>query len=157
MDCLDWLSSYEKGKKKMKKMLNTAMIYFVLAITAGVFYREFTKINGFFGRTVLGYLHTHLFVLGMFLFLILSLFCNQEAGLAESKKFKRFYLLYNISLPFMVCMMMVRGIMQVLELELTKSTNAMISGIAGISHILITISLFMLFSALKKSPTDRKK
>lgn len=156
MDSLDWIPSYEKGKKKMKKMLNTAMVYFVFAIAAGVFYREFTKLNGFFGRTALGFLHTHLFVLGMFLFLILSLFCSQGSGLAESKKFKRFYVLYNISLPFMVCMMMVRGIAQVLELELTKSVNAMISGMAGISHILITIALFLLFSALKKSAADRK-
>ena len=27
----------------MKKILNTAMVYFALAIAAGVFYREFTK------------------------------------------------------------------------------------------------------------------
>ena len=48
----------------MKKMINTSMAYFILAILAGVFYREFTKYNGYTGETMLGYMHTHLFVLG---------------------------------------------------------------------------------------------
>ena len=47
-------------------------------------------------------------------------------------------------------MMIVRGIFQVQSVELTKSVNAMISGIAGISHILMAAALFMFFIALKK-------
>ena len=64
--------------------------------------------------------------------------------------FRRFYILYNIALPFLSCMMIVRGILQVQSVELTKSANAMISGIAGISHILMAAALFMFFIALKK-------
>ena len=45
----------------MKKILNTSMIYFILAAAAGVFYREFTKFNGYTGETALSYVHTHLF------------------------------------------------------------------------------------------------
>lgn len=134
----------------MKKILNTSMIYFAFAIAAGVFYREFTKFNKFTGETVLGYIHTHLFVLGMFLFLIIALFVRQEPDLSETKTFKRFYVLYNISLPVMVCTMFTRGIIQIQNIPLTKATDSMISGIAGISHILITISLLILFTALKK-------
>ena len=52
----------------MKRLLNTAIGYFNAASAAGVFYREFTKWNGFTGKTTLGFVHTHLFVLGMFLF-----------------------------------------------------------------------------------------
>ena len=29
----------------MKKMINTSMIYFIAAMVAGVFYREFTKLR----------------------------------------------------------------------------------------------------------------
>ena len=35
----------------MKKLLNTAFIYALAAMAGGVFYREFTKFNGFSGRT----------------------------------------------------------------------------------------------------------
>ena len=49
------------------------MIYFILAAAAGVFYREFTKFNGYTGETALSYVHTHLFVLGMFAFLVIAL------------------------------------------------------------------------------------
>ena len=47
----------------MKKLLNTAFIYALAAMAGGVFYREFTKFNGFSGRTALGLVHTHLFLL----------------------------------------------------------------------------------------------
>lgn len=57
----------------MKKLINTSMIYFILALAAGVFYREFTKFNGFSGSTALCRVHTHLFVLGMLIFLIAAL------------------------------------------------------------------------------------
>lgn len=52
----------------MKKYIHLALIYAVCALVAGVFYREFTKWNGFTGVTTLGKVHTHLFMLGMFLF-----------------------------------------------------------------------------------------
>ena len=37
----------------MKKLWNTAFIYFWLAMAGGVFYREFTKFNDYSGETVL--------------------------------------------------------------------------------------------------------
>lgn len=126
------------------------MVYFVLAILAGVFYREFTKYNGYTGETMLGYMHTHLFVLGMFLFLIVALFCRNKE-LSESRMFRNFYVLYNIALPFVVSMMFVRGIIQVKNIALTRAADAAVSGMAGISHILITAALILLFAALKKN------
>ncbi len=136
--------------KMEKRLWNAAGIYFVLAIVAGVFYREFTKFNGYEGNTVLSVVHTHLLVLGMFLFFIVILFSIQEQRLCRDKWFKRFFVLYNISLPFMAGMMVIRGIFQILEVSLTKASNAMISGFAGIAHILITVSFVMLFMALRK-------
>ena len=40
-------------------------------MVGGVFYREFTKFNGFTARTALGVVHTHYFLLGMVFFLLL--------------------------------------------------------------------------------------
>lgn len=137
----------------MKKLLNTSMIYLVLALIGGVFYREFTKWNNYSGKTTLGIVHTHLFVLGVFLFLILALFCIKDNTLLEDKLFKKFFVLYNIALPFMTIMFVVRGILQVLNISLSHSMNSMISGISGISHILMAITLLMLFLALKKTFT----
>ena len=49
----------------MKKYLNLSLGYAVAAMAGGVFYREFTKLNGFTGVTTLGKVHPHLFLLGM--------------------------------------------------------------------------------------------
>lgn len=52
----------------MKRCMNASLLYAILAMVGGVFYREFTKFNGFTARTTLGVVHTHYFLLGMGLF-----------------------------------------------------------------------------------------
>lgn len=133
----------------MKKYLNYAFSYAILALVGGVFYREFTKWNGFTGVTVLGKIHTHLIMLGMFVYLIVALFANHFT-LESEKTFRIFHKVYNIGLPLMVIMMVVRGITQVLGTSLSKGTSAMISGIAGIGHILVATGIVCLLLALKK-------
>ncbi len=44
----------------MKKLINTAFIYAIVGMVAGVFYREFTKIIGFTGLSNLSVLHTRI-------------------------------------------------------------------------------------------------
>lgn len=126
------------------------MIYFILALAAGVFYREFTKWNNYTGKTTLGIVHTHLFVLGVLLFLIVALFCDKHNNLLQNNLFQKFFVLYNITLPFMTFMFLIRGTIQVLNITISHTTNAIISGIAGISHIFISAVLFLLFLSLKK-------
>lgn len=133
----------------MKKYVNVSFVYAILALICGVFYREFTKLNGFIGKTSLGVMHVHFFVLGTIVFLIIALY-SMITNIEEQKEFKRFFTLYNISLPFMVIMFMVRGIIQVLNMEISTGMNAAVSGVAGISHILMMISIVFLFLALKK-------
>ena len=43
----------------MKRYINSALLYAVLAMAGGVFYREFTKFNDFTGKTTLSVVHTH--------------------------------------------------------------------------------------------------
>lgn len=133
----------------MKKILNISFVYFILAMVGGVFYREFTNILGFNGKTTLAYVHVHLLVLGTFLFLIIALFCR-DSELLDNRRFQKFLIVYNVSLPLMVCMLLIRGILQATEFEVTNAMNGMIAGIAGISHIFLAISLWMLFSSLKQ-------
>lgn len=133
----------------MKKILNISFVYFLLAMIGGVFYREFTKFYNYSGRTTLGYIHVHLLVLGAFMFLIIALFCK-NTELLDNKLFKKYLLLYNIALPFMVGMMLIRGIAQAMDLNLSNSLNGMISGFSGLSHILMMISFIIFFIALRK-------
>lgn len=133
----------------MKKLINTSFVYFILAMIAGVFYREFTKFYNFTEKTTLSVVHTHLLTLGMFLFLILAALFKDNIKLSDNKKFKRFYIFYNISLPFFAIMFIIRGIFQILSIELSATINAIISGFAGISHIFMLISFILLFISLK--------
>lgn len=137
----------------MKKMMNTAIIYFIFAMIGGVFYREFTKFYEFTGTTVLKVLHTHLFILGMFLFLFLALVCK-VTELEKEKLFQKFFILYNIALPFIIIMLLIRGVIQVMNIQVSSASNGMISGFAGISHILMFISLLLLLISLKRTLSE---
>lgn len=123
-------------------------------MVCGVFYREFTKFFNFTDKTTLSFTHSHLLTLGTILFLILSLF-SINTDLLSHKKFKVFLRLYNISLPFMVIMMIIRGVIQVLNVNISSGVNAAISGMAGIAHILILVSFIILFIIFKNLNVDK--
>ena len=63
-------------------------------------------------------------------------------------KINRAVLFYNIGLNLTAIMLIVRGIIQVLDLNVIST---LISGIAGIGHILLGISLFMILLDIKRS------
>ena len=48
----------------MKKYYLSSIVYALLALAGGVFYREFTKGFSFTGQTTLSVVHVHYFVLG---------------------------------------------------------------------------------------------
>lgn len=127
----------------MKRYINYSIVYAVLALVGGVFYREFTKMNGFTGWTTLSVVHTHYFILGMMFFLILGL-----VSLNINLKINRAVLFYNVGLNLTAIMLVVRGIVQVLGLNVV---SALISGIAGIGHIILGVSLVMILLDIKKS------
>lgn len=120
-------------------------------MAGGVFYREFTKFNDFCGVTVLGKVHTHLFLLGMMIFLIAALFCAHFKSLSEQKLFRAFLCVYNIGVPITAVMMAVRGVTEVLGTELSKGVNGAISGVAGIGHIIAGTGIVLLFVSLKSA------
>ena len=118
-------------------------------MAGGVFYREFTKFQSYTGVTALGKVHTHLFMLGTFVFLAAALFYD-KCSLENSKKFRIFLFLYNIGVSLTAIMLAVRGITQVLGTSLSAGANASISGVAGIGHILTGVGFIMFFLALKE-------
>lgn len=126
----------------MKHCINYSIVYTVLAIIGGMLYRELTKMNDYTAWTTLSVVHTHYFILGMMLFLILELI-----SMNINLKINQAVLFYNIGLNLTAIMLVVRGIVQVLDLNVV---SAVISGIAGIGHIILGVSLILILLDIKK-------
>lgn len=133
----------------MKRYINTAVFYAILAMAGGVFYREFTKFNGFSGQTALSVVHAHYFLLGMVFFLVLLLL--EKSFAFSGAKTGRVLILYHTGLNLTCVMLVVRGVAQVLELPLSSGMNAAISGMAGIGHILLGVSLVLVLLQLRRA------
>ena len=127
----------------MKRYINYSIVYAVLALVGGVFYREFTKINDYAAWTTLSVVHTHYFILGMMFFLVLGV-----VSTCVHFKSNRAVLFYNIGLNLTAIMFVVRGIVQVLDLNVV---SAAVSGIVGIGHIILDISLVVILLDIKKA------
>ncbi|MEA5154446.1 DUF2871 domain-containing protein [Raineyella sp.] len=135
----------------MKKLLNASFIYMLVGIASGLFYREFTKLNGFpEGKfTQLGLAHTHLLILG-FVVLLIVLVLEKVFTISRSPQlFDWFFWLYNAGVVLTAGMLIWHGSLTVLGQESTK----MIAGIAGVGHMLITAGLIVLFVALRRAVT----
>ena len=131
----------------MKRYMNAALLYAVLAMIGGVFYREFTKFSGFTAQTALSVVHTHYFLLGMMFFLLLLVL---EKNLSfTGTKTGRVLTAYHIGLNLTAVMLVVRGVTQVMGANLSKGTDAAISGMAGMGHILLGVSLVLLLLQIR--------
>ena len=133
----------------MKRYMNLSLVYAVLAMVGGVFYREFTKFNGFTGKTTLGVVHPHYFLLGMVFFLLLLLL-EKNFGFTGPKT-GRVLIAYQVGLNLTTVMLVVRGVTQVLGTSLSSGMTAAISGMAGIGHIILGVSLVMLLVQIRRS------
>lgn len=79
----------------------------------------------------------------MMFFLILGL-----VSMNINLKINRAVLFYNVGLNLTAIMLVVRGIVQVLDLNVV---SALISGIAGIGHIILGVSLILILLDIKKA------
>ena len=135
----------------MKLYMYTALLYAVFAMAGGVFYREFTKFNGFTGKTTLSVVHTHYFLLGMVFFLLLLLL--EKNFSFTGAKTGRVLAAYHIGLNLTAVMFVVRGLTQVLAPALSRGMDAAISGMARIGHILLGVSMVLLLVQIRRSVT----
>ena len=130
----------------MKKLYISALVWMIVGLTAGLFYRTYAQqIMNFHGDTQLAVLHTHILVLGMVFFLI-ALCIEKLFTLSDTKWFNLFFWHYTAGLALTCLMMLIIGIMQVNHM----SSSGMIDGIAGLGHIVITAGLAFFFVALGK-------
>lgn len=134
----------------IKRYANLALVYAVMAMIFGVFYREFTKFNHFTGHTNLSVMHTHYFLLGMFFFLILMVM-EKSFGFSAQKHVGGLLIIYQVGLNITGLGFLMRGLAQVWAAPLSSAMDASISGIAGIGHILLGVSMILLLLKIKKS------
>lgn len=139
----------------MKRYMNSALAYAILAMIGGVFYREFTKYHGFEGKTYLSVVHTHYFLLGM-VFFVLLLLLEKNFSFTKAKT-RKAIITYHLGLNLTAIMLVVRGITQVLGSSLSSGLSASISGMAGIGHMLLTVSMVILLLQIKHSVSKADK
>ncbi|REJ06001.1 DUF2871 domain-containing protein [Microbacterium bovistercoris] len=135
-------------RSALTKLFSATALYTGLGLAAGLFYREFTKANGFpegFPGQ-LAVTHTHLLVLGMIVPLIV-LALEKTFRLSESRLFGWFFWIYNAGVVLTTAMMVWHGSLQVLGVK----GSAAISGIAGLGHILIGAGFVLLLVTLGKA------
>ncbi|MDY5007456.1 DUF2871 domain-containing protein [Candidatus Allofournierella merdipullorum] len=136
----------------MKRFMNTALLYAILAMVGGVFYREFTKFFGFTAKTTLSVVHVHYFMLGTVFFLLLLLL--EKAFAFSGPKTGQVLAVYHAGLNLTCVMFLVRGVLQVLGTPLFSGMTAAISGIAGIGHILLGVSLVLVLLQVRRGVKD---
>lgn len=136
-------------------LLRTIAVYTVVGLAAGLFYREFTKANGYpeglMGQ--LGLAHTHILTLGMIVLLIV-LALEKVFALSSSRLFRWFFWIYNVGVVLTSAMLIWHGMLQVLSLESSK----MIAGIAGLGHMLVGAGFVLLLltirTAIRREPVE---
>ena len=131
----------------MNKLFNAAFIYMGVGVASGLFFREFTQANDFPDGdfTQLGLAHTHLLTLG-FIVLLIVLVLEKLFRLSDSKLFNWFFWTYNAGVIITSGALIWHGSLTVLG----KDSSAMISGIAGLGHIFVTIGMILLFLNLRE-------
>ena len=138
----------------MTRLINTAFAYMILGLASGVFYREYTKLTDkLTTESPLSTVHTHLLALGMLMFLVIAAL-DGLLTLRGRRSFEIFYWTYNVGLIWTVVMMVVRGLFT-LNGHDPATTSAVIPGMAGLGHVILTIALVFLFIALRAGAKER--
>ena len=133
-----------------KRYFNAAIIYAILAMVGGVFYREFTKYLAFTGKTNLSLVHAHYFVLGMAFFLLLALL-EKAFAFSARKGVKGWLAVYHVGLNLTVLCLILRGLAQATQATLSTGLNASLSGMSGIGHILLGAAMLALLFLIRNS------
>ena len=115
-----------------------------LGLVAGLYWREFTKLNDFTGVTQLATAHTHALAIGMLVFM--AMLALAKLFPIADRAMGRVVVLYNVGVARTFGVMIVKGTLQVLGAEFASSP--MLSGFAGLGHMIISGTLLYYFLVL---------
>lgn len=131
---------YFKGSFTAQDVLGMSFTFLVMGLVAGVFYREFTKMNNFVGDTRLSVLHTHTLVLGFVVLLVFYLLIRNYS-LDRVLGLKKSYLIYISGLTFTLVMMVFIGIYQITAQGQDLINIKAIEGMSGLGHIILAAGM----------------
>lgn len=128
------------GGFRRTNLLGTSFTYLIMGLSAGVFYREFTKFYNFTENNHLGKLHVHTLVLGFLVMLIMYLLTTRYDD-NDILKLKRPIQVFLSGVTFAVINMMVIGIYEVVSQGQEIISRPAIDGISGLGHIILAVGL----------------
>ncbi len=131
----------------MKKMLGISVSYLLFGLIVGLFFHEAAYYTNFDGKSVLGVVHGHALALGTAVFLAIPVLM-QVFHLEQHKSFRLFVYTYNAGLWATLVFMTIRGLVQLFSFPISSFADHMIGGLAGISHIVLTVGIYFLFRTL---------
>lgn len=133
-------------RRVLSMLLGATTVYIVLGLGAGLFYREFTKANGFpdglSGQLAVA--HTHILTLGALVSLIV-LALEGAFRLSDGRLFRWFFWIYNLGVVVTTAALAWHGVLQVLGADV----SATVPGIAGLGHIIIGAGFVLLLISLR--------
>lgn len=141
-------------KKPKKCYIVTGLVFLTIGLLCGVYYREFTKaLNYSYTYTPLGLVHPHLLVLGLVINIILGLLL---ANFSLNKKQEKIaFVIYNVGVSLTGLLLLVRGTFDVLSKTnnymISGTLSTIISGLAGVSHIVLAVGIIYYFVLILKS------
>ncbi len=140
----------------IKRIVESSFVYLIFGLSAGVFYREFSKAYNFSGASDLGKIHVHIITLGVVSLLILYiaavLLLKSNPNLMQALRLPLSF--WNFGLAITVAIMIIRGMIQILDPQTTDVPSAAISGMAGIGHIILGLGMVLSFRVLVKARID---
>ena len=131
----------------MRRLLYSFLIYMIIGLFSGFYYRELTKAHHFTGDTQLALVHTHTLILGMFMFLLL-LPLEKVFKLSSYYLFNWFFIVYHLGVIVTIGMMTYKGTLQVIG---AKYSPEALAGFAGIGHTGMLAGLLLLFFLLRQA------
>lgn len=121
----------------LKKYGNWALGYTIAALVCGVYYREITKMTGFYsGKTALSVVHLHLIALGAFMMLFIALMIKNFA-LNKAPSFNKAFVVYTIGLLAVVTFFLIKGTMVVLGINAPMPVSILL----GLSHLTLGVGI----------------
>lgn len=127
------------GEFSRYSLIKISVAVLELALVLGVFYREFTKSFAYTEPSKLALAHPHLVAVGfLFSFGLFLLFGLEKL---DATAIKKFYGVYLAGLSLFIASLLVRGIYQIAGQGQELYPEAMLSGFAGLSHIVLAVGL----------------
>lgn len=120
-------------------ILKDSAVFLFLGLAGGVFYREFTKLFAWDEFTVLSLVHAHLLALGFIV--LLAIYALMQSEEKKSVEISAPLKVYISGLAWTASAFMVRGIYGIVSPGIKLFSDAALSGIAGLGHIILGIGI----------------